>query len=158
MLDLLEDMVQDWITVNGIVVAGHRVASRPSEDYPYGTIEKQKPYFKERGLDLDAYFSGTLNISIAPLRFDLNRPEFSFPDIAWTDLHPPEHFSFSRCKIKFQGREHAGMVYYPHPETKIRHQQNPGVIEVMTEYVEDISYGDRVVLFLKPSEIRVIQY
>ena len=149
--------MQDWIPVNGIVVAGHRVASRPSEDYPFSTIEKQKLCFKERGLDLDAYFTGTLNISIAPLRFDLIRPEFSFADIAWTDLHPPEHFSFSRCKIWFQGREYTGLVYYPHPETKIRHQQNPSVIEVMTEYIPGISYGDRVVLLLNTNEILIIK-
>jgi hypothetical protein len=103
--------VQDWNHVNGIVVKGHRVAARPSNDYPYSTIEKQKPYFKERGLDLDAFFTGTLNISITPLRFELLNPEFTILDVAWTDLHPPENFSFSRCTIKFQGREHAGMVY-----------------------------------------------
>ena len=149
--------MQDWIPVHGIVIAGHRVASQPSEDYPYSTIEKQKPYFKERGLDLDAYFTGTLNISITPLRFDPIRPEFSFPDVAWTDLHPPEHFSFSRCTIRFQEREHTGMVYYPHPETKIRHQQDPCVIEVMTEHIPGISYGDHVVLSLNTNEILIIR-
>ncbi|HEY5156455.1 MAG TPA: hypothetical protein VII93_00625 [Anaerolineales bacterium] len=151
------DKVQDWIPVNGIVVKGHRVASRPSKDYPYSTIEKQKPYFKERDLDLEAYFTGTLNISITPLRFEMIKPEFTFLDVAWTDLHPPEHFSFSRCKIWFQGREYTGLVYYPHPETKIRHQQNPSVIEVMTEYIPGISYGDRVVLLLNTNEILIIK-
>jgi hypothetical protein len=149
--------VQEWISVNGIVVKGHRVASRPSKDYPYSTIEKQKPYFKERGLDLDAYFTGTLNISITHLRFEMLKPEFMFLDVAWTDLHPPEHFSFSRCKIRIQGQEYMGMVYYPHPETKIRHQQNPGVIEVMTGYIPGISYGDRAVLLLNPNEILIIK-
>jgi hypothetical protein len=149
--------VQDWNHVNGIVVKGHRVAARPSNDYPYSTIEKQKPYFKERGLDLDAFFTGTLNISITPLRFELLKPEFTILGVAWTDLHPPEHFSFSRCTIRFQGREHAGMVYYPHPETKIRHQQNPGVIEVMTEHIPGISYGDHVVLSLNTIEILIIK-
>jgi len=149
--------VQDWIPVNGIVVAGHRVASRPSKAYPYSTIEKQKPYFKERGLDLGVYFTGTLNISITPLRFELIKPEFTFLDVDWTDLHPPEHFSFSRCKIRFRGREYTGMVYYPHPETKLRHQQNPGVIEVMTESIAGICYGDRVVLSLKTNEILIFK-
>jgi hypothetical protein len=147
--------VQDWITVNGTVIKGHGVASRPSKAYPFSTIEKQKPYFKARGLDLDAYFTGTLNIAISPLRFELIKPEFTFLDVDWTDLHPPEHFSFLLCKIRFRGRDYAGMVYYPHPQTKIRHQQNPGVIEVMTEYIPDISYGDRVGLLLNRNEILV---
>lgn len=49
------------------------------------------------------------------------------------------------------------IVYYPHPETKIRHQQNPGVIEVMTEHIPRISYGDPVVLSLNTIEILIIK-
>lgn len=149
--------MQDWITVIGIVVEGHRVAARPSEVYPYSTIGKQKPYFKERGLDLDRYFTGTLNVSISPLRFEMIKPEFTFLNVAWTDLHPPEHFSFSRCIVLFQGREFEGIVYYPHPETKIRHHQNPSVIEVITEFIPDISYGDRIKLLLKTNQILIIE-
>jgi len=99
----------DWVPVDGIVVKGHRVASRPSKDYPYATLEKQKSFFKERDLDLGAYFTGTLNISISPLWFKMIKPEFTFLDVAWTELHPPEPFSFSRCRISFQGREFTGM-------------------------------------------------
>lgn len=146
----------DWTPVSGILVEGHRVAARPSRDYPYSTIEKQKPYFKERGLFLEAYYPGTLNVSIAPLRFEMFRPEFTFLDVAWTDLHPPEHFSFSRCKVGFQGREFEGIVYYPHPETKIRHHQDPAVIEVMAEYIQGISYGDRILLLLNGDEIHIL--
>ena len=40
--------------VTGVVVEGYRVASGPSKDYPYGSLEKQIPLFKERGLDLEA--------------------------------------------------------------------------------------------------------
>jgi hypothetical protein len=149
--------MQNWIAVSGTVVKGHRVASRPSKAYPFSTIEKQKPYFKARGLDLDEYFNGTLNVSISPLRFELNKPEFTFLNVDWTDLHPPEHFSFSRCKTRFRGRDYTGIIYYPHPQTKIRHHQNPGMIEVMTEYIPDISYGDCVGLLLNTNEIVVFK-
>ena len=50
------------VTVRGIVVRGYRVASQKSKDYPYGTIVKQKPVFKDLGLDLERFYSGTLNI------------------------------------------------------------------------------------------------
>src|SRR5574342_505735 len=97
----------DIITVKGIVIEGHRVASAPSSDYPYGTIEKQKPYFKALGLDLENVYNGTLNISIHPHTFEMKHPEFTFERVEWTDLHPPETFSFSSCMVKFNGIRYA---------------------------------------------------
>jgi hypothetical protein len=105
-----EEVKTNWQRVSGIIVRGHRVASAPSQDYPYGTIEKQKPYFEARGLDLSRFFLGTLNVSIAPLTFEMVRPRYTFPLLAWTDLHPPETFSFSPCRVCFDGREVAGLV------------------------------------------------
>ena len=143
--------------VNGIVIEGHRVASRPSKDYPYAALEKQKPYFKELGLDLGNFFPGTLNVSISPLTFALIKAEITFPLVAWTDLHPPETFSFSPCKDRFQGCEYEGIVYYPHPETKIRHFQDPSLIEVLAEYIPGIEYGSQVALLLYPKQIKIIK-
>lgn len=134
---------------------GHQVASRPSKDYPYSSLEKQKPYFKALGLDLYEYFNGTLNISIAPLRFDMIRPEFTFELVEWTDLHPPETFSFSRCKVYFKNREYIGWVYYPHPETKKTHFQNSSLIEVITYEIPEIQYGDKLEIDVDTDEILV---
>ena len=142
--------------VSGIVVKGHRVASGPSKDYPYGSLERQRPLFKAGGLDLDRFFPGTLNISIAPHRFEMVRPAYTFRKIAWTDLHPPEDFSFAACSIEFQGKKYSGYVYYPHPETKIRNFQNPSLIEVITLKIPRIKIGSHVELFLDPAEIRII--
>lgn len=148
-------MVGEWVRIRGIIVEGHRVASLPSEQYPYPTLEKQKPYFKERGLDLARFYPGTLNISIAPLRFELLKPKYTFRQVAWTDLHPPEDFSFSPCKVAFRRKEYEGLIYYPHPETKIRHFQNPSLIEVIADYIPGIGYGDEVELYLDPETILV---
>ncbi len=149
-------MQENVIQVSGIVVEGHRVASQPSKEYPYGTLVRQKPFFKALGLDLDHYFTGTLNISIAPFRFEMVKPAFTLRHVAWTDLHPPEDFSFSLCKVIFQGEEHEGLIYYPHPETKIRHFQDPSVIEVITEMIPAIGYGSPVELVVKTTEIRLL--
>lgn len=143
------------IQVHGILMRGHQVASRPSKDYPYSSLEKQKPYFKQLGLDLSPYFNGTLNISIAPLTFEMSAPEFTFPLVEWTDLHPPETFSFSRCKVMFKGKEYPGWVYYPHPETKKNHFQNPSLIEVIAEEVSGIEYGDPIEIVLNEDEIKI---
>lgn len=139
----------------GILTRGHQVASRPSKAYPYSSLEKQKPYFKALGLDLYEYFNGTLNISIAPLTFEMSAPELTLPLIEWTNLHPPETFSFSRCKVIFKNKEYAGWVYYPHPETKRDHFQNPSLVEVITHEIPGIRYGDALDVELNVNEIKV---
>ncbi len=143
------------ITVNGVVVEGYRVASGPSQDYPYGSLEKQIPLFKERGLDLERFYLGTLNVSIAPHTFEMANPEYTFRQVAWTDLHPPEDFSFSRCSIKFNGSRYAGCVYYPHPETKKRHFESASILEIISVFIPGIQYGERVELQLNADEIRI---
>lgn len=137
----------------GILSHGHQVASRPSKDYPYSALEKQKPLFKVLGLDLYGYFNGTLNISIAPLIFEMTAPEFTFPLVEWTDLHPPETFSFSRCIVVYKNIEYPGWVYYPHPETKRNHFQNPSLLEVITKRIPEIKYGDSLEVGIDPKEI-----
>ncbi len=139
--------------VSGVVMAGYRVASGPSKDYPYGTLEKQIPLFKQLGLDLEPFYPGTLNVSIAPATFEMRNPEYTFRQVAWTDLHPPEDFSFSRCSVRFKGASYAGYVYYPHPETKKRHFESASLIEIITEFIPEIRYGERVQLELNGDEI-----
>lgn len=141
--------------IPGTLVRGHQVASRPSKDYPYSTLEKQKPFFKALGLDLYAYYNGTLNVSIAPLTFAMTKPQFTFPLVEWTDLHPPETFSFSRCKVIFKDADFPGWVYYPHPETKKNHFQNPSLMEVISHLITGIQYGDPLELEVDLNEIHV---
>ncbi|MGE5250089.1 MAG: hypothetical protein ACM3QS_07715 [Bacteroidota bacterium] len=140
-------------TVRGIVIEGYRVASGPSRDYPYGALDRQRPLFRARGLDLDGYFNGTLNINIQPYIFTMVRPQFTFRRVEWTDLHPPEDFSFSYCKVIFERIEYDGWVYYPHPETKLRHFQNPSLLEVIARPIPGIRYGNEVAVELNPDEI-----
>jgi hypothetical protein len=148
-------MHNQWGSQPGILVQGYRVASGPSKDYPYGALERQRPLFKARGLDLDDCFDGTLNIDIRPARFTLVKPEFTFPLVEWTDLHPPETFSFSRCRVIFRRVAYEGWVYYPHPETKLRHFQNPSLLEVIARPIPGIQYGDTLDVWVKPNEISI---
>lgn len=144
-----------WTRVHGRIARGYRVASGPSADYPYGALDRQRPIFASRGLDLSGYFNGTLNIDISPHTFKLIKPEFTFHNIEWTDLHPPEHFSFSRCKVIFRKIEYDGWVYYPHPETKLRHFQNPSLLEVIAMEIKGIQYGDEADVLVKAGEISI---
>jgi len=146
----------DTITVKGIVIEGHRVASGPSSDYPYGTLEKQKPFFKALGLDLENVYNGTLNVSIYPHTFKMKNPEFTFERVEWTDLHPPETFSFSRCAVIFKGSRYAGWVYYPHPGTKVRHFQQTSMIEILAKFIPGIEYGVEIEIELNGEEVQLI--
>jgi hypothetical protein len=143
------------ITVQGIIVRGHEVASKASEHYPSGTIEMQTPFFKDRGLDLTALYPGTLNVSIYPERFHITNAEYKFTQVAWTSKHPPEDFSFSRCRIQFGNRRFPGWVYYPHPETKIRHHQNLSIVEIIAPLIPEVKYGDRVELEMNSMEVEI---
>jgi len=147
--------MSDWFYVTGVLARGYRVASGPSHDYPYGALERQRPLFKARGLDLDGYFNGTLNIDLSPAWFMMKKPQFTFPLVAWTDLHPPETFSFSRCRVVFRAVEYDGWVYYPHPETKLRNFQNPSLLEVVAMPIAGIGYGDALGVWLRADEITV---
>ena len=142
-----------WISLHGIVVEGYHVASGPSRDYPYGALDRQRPIFKEHGLDLEDYFNGTLNIDIRPYTFKLINPEFTFRHVEWTDLHPPENFSFSRCRVIYKESEYEGWVYYPHPETKLRNFQNPSLMEVIARQIPDINYGVNVEVQINPERL-----
>ena len=83
------------------------------------------------------------------------KPEFTFPLVEWTDLHPPETFSFSRCKVVYREVEYQGWVYYPHPETKLRNFQNPSLLEVIARPISGIQYGDVLQVWVNMDEIEV---
>jgi hypothetical protein len=148
-------MTSKWTSVHGTLVEGYGVASGRSNDYPYGALERQKPIFKERGLDLSRFFDGTLNIDIRPATFELLNPEFTFRDVRWTDLHPPEHFSFVRCDIVHGTTCYGGWIYYPHPETKKRNFQNPSLLEIITVYISGIRHGDEFEVRLNPARVGI---
>lgn len=133
------------------------MASGTGEDrrYPAGTLQMQRPFFAALGLDLAPFYDGTLNIDIAPRTFALAKPTHTFRRVTWTDLHPPEDFSFSRCRVKHRGVDYVGWVYTPHPETKAAHFQPPTMLEIIAPRVEGVSYGDEVELWVGAKEIAI---
>lgn len=147
-----------WITLKGRLKKGYRVASGPSKAYPeYGSIEKQKPYFKKLGLNLERMFNGTLNISIHPYEFLMHKPQYKFKKVKWTELTNAEDFSFSQCRIRFRGREYKGWVYYPDPQTKQEHFQDASTIEVIASYIPNIRYRNVVEISLNTEEIKIFR-
>lgn len=151
-------MKSNLITLIGTVKSGHQVASGNAIDSPYerGTLEMQLPFFKVLGLDLSGLYLGTLNISIAPYTFRLVQPKYTFAHVKWHRDYPAETFSFSPCIVVYQNVGYDGLVYYPHPETKIGHFQDDSILEIIASRIPNIDYGDRLNLKINPQEIQLI--
>lgn len=146
------------IQLKGTIVRGYGVASGRAVDTPFpgGTIDLQRPYFMQRGLDLSNMFGGTLNVSIAPRTFCMVNPSITFTGVNWSPLIPPEDFSFSPCTIKHGEHTVSGLVYYPHPATKKQHFQDASCVEVLAPFLQGAQYGDPVLLSLDIREISVL--
>ena len=154
-VETMWNAARQWVSLPGKIAQGHQVASRASEHYPQGTIAMQAPFFLARGLDLSGFYHGTLNISLAPRQFSLKRATHYFPRVEWTTHHPPEDFSFCRCRVTYRGKTYEGWVYYPHPETKIRHHQDRSILEVIAPPIPDLEYGAAVTVEVLPEEIEI---
>jgi hypothetical protein len=133
-------------TLGGTVIAGHGVASgrAANSPYPQGSIAMQMPFFKAMGLDLGDCWPGTLNVSIAPHTWELLRADHRFERLEWTQLHPPETFSFVRVQLVWRKQQTAAWLYRPHPETKAAHHQAPSVMEIIAPRLDGLEYGDAV--------------
>ena len=143
-------MLENMSRVPGIVCKGHRVASGQGasiEDlsrYPQGTLSLQFPQFIERGLDLQNFYQGTINVSIAPHKFRIIKPEHCFRDVCWDSYGTTEDFSFLACKVVVQGQIYNAYIYYPHPETKPCHFQDPQVLEILSVKIPGIEYDTKL--------------
>jgi len=141
--------MSDWVQLKGVVKKGYRVASGSSVNprFPEGTIAMQKNYFRERGLNLDEYFLGTINLSISPHQYKIKNAKYTFKNIKWSEKDPAEHFSFLDCRILIDSTERLdGLIYYPHPETKPEHFQSPDILEIITSFIHGLRYGDELTI------------
>ncbi len=146
------------LEISGVVISGHGVASGKSKNCPYagGTLRQQMPYFKERGLDLGCYFLGTLNVDVAPVKPNMIAADYTFFHVKWTERIPAEHFSFSRCILNYEGKDYDALIYLPHPETKVEHEQKPTLLEIIAEPVGDLHYGKKVTLKLQAAHFDIL--
>jgi hypothetical protein len=145
-------------SVSGTVVSGHQVASgrAANSPYPAGTIALQMPHFAVLGVDISPFYAGTLNVSIAPLRFEL-LPKVTLNQVKWSPNHAAESFSFVPVQLTWQQETFSGLIYYPHPETKIDHFQSPSVLELLLPPIEAIAYGSVITLTAPSSELIIRQ-
>ena len=113
----------------------------------------QQPYFEKMGLDLSLYHPGTLNLSIAPLHYEVVKPRLTFRQVKWHPVEPAEDFSFFDCQITTEEGSFIAVVYFPHPETKPEHFQAPDILEVLAPTIPNLTYGITVTLAIDPTQM-----
>ena len=145
-----------WQTVSARVVVGHRVASGLNEDprFPGGTLRMQAPHFLALGFDLGAFYRGTVNVSIVPHSYRVVKARHSFHNLKWHATEPAEDFSFFDVRLlRPSGPSIAGCIYYPHPETKPEHFQQPDVLELLLPFVEGLHGGAELTLEIPKAQM-----
>lgn len=150
--------MSDWIQVPGCVKKGYGVASGrlQSPRFPDGTIAMQIPFFRDLGLDLSAYFPGTINLSIAPYQYAIKQAKYTFENVKWSPNDPAEDFSFFDCQLILDlDRVFNGLIYYPHPETKPEHFQSPDILEILAPSIDGLAYEDRLMLAVNSQQINI---
>lgn len=118
----------------------------------------QTPHFLERGLDIRGCHLGTINVSVAPYRYKLGKPRHTFADVRWHPTEPAETFSFIDCTVAMEGGEEvAGWIYFPHPETKPEHFQQPDVLELLLPFLPGVRYGSELILTVPVEQMRFLR-
>lgn len=146
-------------TFEARIVPGHRVASGENRDprFPGGTIRMQIPHFQRMGLDLSSFYPGTINVSIAPLHYQVRAPYRTLPAVKWHPTEPEEDFSFFEVDLLDGDNVRAsGFIYYPHPDTKPEHFQQADVLELLLPHVSGLGYGDILTLRTRPDQIAIV--
>ncbi len=129
---------------SGKVAPGHGVASGRADDCPFpgGSIRVQQPFFMGQGIDLSHYFSGTLNVDMAP-----HKPQLAFPVfdgvLRWFGSLE-EHFVLSKIALEVDGQRYFGLWYYPDPATKVDHFQSASVVELLLPWISGLQTGAAV--------------
>jgi hypothetical protein len=150
--------MSDWIEIKGLVKKGYGVASGQAKNprFPQGTIAMQRPFFRDRGLDLSEYFPGTINLSIAPYKYEIERAKYTFKQVKWSPNDPAEDFSFFDCQILLAvDRVFNGLIYYPHPETKPEHFQSPDILEILAPFISNLAYENELIIAVNNQQISI---
>ena len=149
---------KDFQVITARLVEGHRVASglNGNPRFPGGTLKMQAPHFLACGFDISGLYFGTLNVSIAPSCYRVVKPRHTFRKVKWHPTEPAEDFSFFDVRvIRPNTPPVAGFIYFPHPETKPEHFQQPDVLELLLPFVDGLHYGMNLSLELPTAQMVV---
>lgn len=116
----------------------------------------QAPHFLALGFDLGRFHSGTINVSIKPCAYRVVKASHTFSQVKWHPTEPAEDFSFFDVRVtRADGSELAGAIYYPHPDTKPEHFQQPDILELLLPFVEGIQLGEELSLAIPENQMAI---
>ena len=148
--------MENFKSIDCVVVQGKRIASGlnnlPPSEKINDTIRKQKPYFARSVPGIENVLNGTINLSIAPHKFELvgYDHEITCP---WEE-GIEETFWLIRAYLEHAGNRNEGWIYYPCPGPLKKH--NNGVFEFLAPPIEGLTYSERVVLNYPKDLVRII--
>ena len=91
------------------------------------------------------------------MQYQVRSPRVTLTTVKWHPTEPAEDFSFFDVRLfPENGLSVDGLIYYPHPETKPEHFQQPDVLELLFPYVRGISYATDLQLAV-PSDQMLIE-
>lgn len=150
--------MSSWQTISARIVPGHRVASglNGNPRFPGGTLRMQEPHFLALGFNLAFYHRGTMNVSIAPRSYRVVKAPMTFRNVKWHPTEPAEDFSlFDIRLLRPDVLPVEGKIYFPHPDTKPEHFQQPDVLELLFPFVPGLNYGDEIRLSIPSDQMAV---
>lgn len=144
------------LTISGKIKKGLQIASGINPDPSLelnNTISLQKPFFEQAGIpDIPKIFDGTINLDIAPKLFTIISPDHDVT-CAWTK-NVTERFWFIRALISYNLKSYKGYIYYPYPSPIKSH--NDTIIELLSEKIPDIEYGNPLSIQVSSKQINLI--
>lgn len=140
----------------GVVMPGTGIASGTNGCQDMGgTIRQQRPFFEDSGFSFDGLHMGTINVNIAPYEYEIIQPIHQLKNCKWHDDWPTESFSLFDCRLRYNGKEYKGYVYYPHPETKSTTFFGHSMMEVLTEKIDDIAYDSAIEITVPEDQMTI---
>ena len=116
----------------------------------------QAPHFLDLGSDLHRFHPGTVNVSIAPASYRVVKAPVTFRQVKWHPTEPAEDFSFFDVRLTRHGQDAIeGAIYYPHPDTKPEHFQQPDILELLLPFIEGIHLDEEVTLEISREQMLI---
>ena len=147
------------VYANFTVTQGHQVASGIAKDSPFdsGTISLQKPFFEQAGIDLSDMHLATLNAQLNCKAITIKKWDYQLENIKWATNFPAENFNFVACEIEINKQRLPAWIYQPSPDTKIAHFQPENVVELISSYIPDLSYGNQLKIWFDSDKISLLK-
>ena len=144
--------------LRGKVVMGKGIAGGhghlPGTEKYNNTIFRQKKFFIAAGVKgIESVKNATINVDIT---FRIDKPDYVVKDCEWW-VGVKESFIFVKGRMifdKMPGKDYDILVYYPMKSEIKSHPDS--IVEILSEDIEGLTYGDIVTINLADGKVSVI--